>query len=38
MGGVIVRAKAAIEAFVNSAGYAALAGEESVAQAGNGLK
>ena len=36
MGGVIVRAEAAIEAFVNAAGHAALAGEESVAQARNG--
>ena len=36
IGGIVVRTEAAIEALVDSAGYAALAGEEGVAQAGNG--
>src|SRR5258705_3581489 len=37
-GGVVVRAEAAIEALVDSARYPALAGEERVAQPGNGCE
>src|SRR5258708_26697072 len=37
-GGVVVRAEAAIEALVDSVGYPTLAGEEGVAQPGNGCE
>src|SRR6185312_2152112 len=36
IGGIVVRTEAAVEALVDFAGYAALAGEEGMAQAGNG--
>src|SRR6202166_3809821 len=36
LGGIVVRAEAAIEALVDAVGHAAVAREESVAQAGNG--
>ena len=38
IGGIVIRTKAAIEAVVKAAGYTALAGKESMAQAGNGRK
>ena len=38
VGGIIAGAEPAIEPFVKAAGYAALAGEEGVAQARNGRK
>src|SRR5437899_11862511 len=38
MGRVVVRAEPAIEALVDSVGYPALAGEEGVAQPGNGCE
>src|SRR5215510_10107243 len=37
-GGFVVRAEPAIEALIDSVGHSALAGEEGVAQSGNGCE